>query len=232
MSTNLLDEDIQVLKTSKGIDWDDLYWGFTCYSRQNYAKKGVQDFDDEIIYGVFARSGGCLMEMQMLWDRLAGNSVPRLKVYSDALTMLDCPTHKKLISRLASLEKKLFTPDEFSRLLLSIGFEDNSDNQLPAVDESEIAIGSYVFDSDCGEEGFVVGLSEDHSSAVVQYLTCNGPAEDTALCSSLEIMPRPAGEFDIEEACKMCAYLYHANNCAIRPGEYCKRYHRVEGAQK
>lgn len=232
MSTNLLDEDIQVLKTSKGHDWDDLYWGFTCHSRQNYAKKGVQDFDDEIMYGIFARSGGCLMEMQMLWDKLAGDSVPRLRVFSDALAMLDCPTHKKLISRLAGSEKKLFTPDEFSRLLLSLGFEDDSDNQLPAVDESEIAIGSYVFDSGCGEEGFVVGLSEDHFTAIVQYLTCNGPEEDTAQRSVLEIMPRPAGEFDIEEACKMCAYLHHANNCAIRPGEYCKRYHRVEGAQK
>ena len=232
MSTYLLDEDIQVLKTSTDDDWDDLYWGFTCYSRQNYAKKGVEAFDDEIMYGVLARSGGCLMEMQMLWDKLAGDSVPRLKVFSDALPMLNCPTHKKLISRLAALEKKLFTSEEFSRLLLSLGFEDDSDNKLPAIDESEITIGSYVFDSGCGEEGFVVGLSEDYSSAVVQYLTCNGPEEDAALCSSLEIMPRPVGKFDIEEACKMCAYLHHANNCAIRPGEYCKRYHRIEEVQK
>lgn len=134
MSTNLLNEDIQVLKTYMvNGDWNDLYWGFTCYSRQNYAKKGVEKFDDEIMYGVFARSGGCLMEIQMDWNNLAGNSVPSLKVFSEAFPLLDCPTHKKIISRLAGLKKELFTPEEFSRLLLSLGFEDDSHNSLHAL---------------------------------------------------------------------------------------------------
>lgn len=131
MSTNLPNEDIQVLKTYKGDhDWNDLYWGFTCYSRQNYAKKGVEDFDDEIMYGVYARSGGCLMEMQMAWEVLAGNSVPSLKVFSEAFPLLDCPMHKKIVTRLAGLKKELYTPDEFSRLLLSLGLEDDSHNPL------------------------------------------------------------------------------------------------------
>lgn len=132
MSTNLLKDDIQVLKTLKGNDdWNDLYWGFTCYSRQNYAKKGFENFDDEIMFGIYARSGGCLMEMQMVWDSLAGNSVPSLKVYSEAFPLLFCPTHKKIVSRLAGLKKEFFTPEEFSRLLLSLGVEDDSDNPLP-----------------------------------------------------------------------------------------------------
>lgn len=94
---------------------------------------------------------------------------------------------------------------------------------------NEFGIGDYVFDPTCGEEGFIVGLSPDGATALVQYLTGNGPEEDKATCADLEHIDRPdSSPYDVEEACQMCKYLHHANVCAVQPGEYCKRYHRFE----
>lgn len=94
--------------------------------------------------------------------------------------------------------------------------------------ENKICIGDYVFDSGCGLEGFVIGLMEDGKNAIIQYLTSNGPEENIAPLRELERRDRPSGYFNVEEACRTCGYLHHANNCTIRPGEYCKRYHRLE----
>lgn len=93
---------------------------------------------------------------------------------------------------------------------------------------SKLNIGDYIFDPTCGEDGFIVGLSSDGETAVIQYLTENGPEEDEAACVELEKSDRPTGTFDIEDACKMCGYLHHANSCTIRPGEYCKRRHQFK----
>ena len=95
-------------------------------------------------------------------------------------------------------------------------------------DAYELNIGSYVFDTSCGEEGFVVSLSSDGKTACVQYLTSDGLEEDTAACTELEVFNRPDKAFDFAEACQWCGYLHHANNCTIQPGAYCKRYHRWE----
>lgn len=97
---------------------------------------------------------------------------------------------------------------------------------LSGCDAYEVNIGDYVFDTSCGEEGFVVGLSSDGKTANVQYLTSDGPIEDASACAELEVSCRPANVYDIAEACQLCGYLHHANNCTIQPGGYCKRYHR------
>lgn len=99
---------------------------------------------------------------------------------------------------------------------------------LDGCDAYEFNIGCYVFDSSCGEEGFIVSLSSDDRTACVQYLTSNGAEEDTVEWDVLAISTRPDHAFDIAEACSLCGYLHHTNNCTIQRGEYCKRYHRWE----
>ncbi|MCI9433176.1 MAG: hypothetical protein HFF70_12265 [Oscillospiraceae bacterium] len=44
-------------------DWEDLFWGFTDYSRQAYADLAPLGAEDEIVLGIYSQQGGCLFEM-------------------------------------------------------------------------------------------------------------------------------------------------------------------------
>ena len=41
-------------------DWEDLFWGFTDYSRQPYADLSPLGAEDEIVLGIYSQQGGCL----------------------------------------------------------------------------------------------------------------------------------------------------------------------------
>lgn len=132
----LSEDDIRYFKRCTSCErYDDLYWGFSCFSRQNFKKPALIKTEDDVIYGVYSNEGGTLAEMTMQWQWIQGEVVPCLEVFSDAFFLLESPMHKRIMKRLLKFQKQyheLFTPDEFSRLLIGLGFQDNSANPLKA----------------------------------------------------------------------------------------------------
>lgn len=107
-------------------------WGFTCYSRQNYKDNIPLDFVDEVTYGIYYDEDGygCLMEVTMLWESIKGKATPFLRVFSESFLLLSCPTQQKITQELAAKKDYYFTSEDFSRLLISHGFMDWSNNHL------------------------------------------------------------------------------------------------------
>lgn len=113
---------------------ENTYYGFTCFSRQDYAHriKRYVDETDSVTFGIYVRNDGCIAEMTMSWSPLQGKEVANLGVFNDAFSLL-ADTRIQDVFRLLkdyADDKKELTPEAFSRLLLYLGFEDNSDNKL------------------------------------------------------------------------------------------------------
>lgn len=134
---HLPEEDIKHFKRycKKNFEKTDLYWGFTCFSRQNYRDEVPHKSEDEIIYGVYSHQGGCMAELCMTWERF-DMTVPYLRSFSESFPLLTSPTHRKIFEGIHKLNDEYFSPDDFSRLLLSLGFQDNSDYLLDEIDGS------------------------------------------------------------------------------------------------
>lgn len=111
-------------------DWENLFWGFTCYSRQNYAGSAPLDAEDEIMLGIQHPEGGCLCELGISWHLLSRKLVPQLHVYSEAWHLLNTPTFRMVLNLLTKEKEPLPTPDEVSMLLIACGFVDQSDRPL------------------------------------------------------------------------------------------------------
>lgn len=113
-------------------NWSEIFWGFTCFSRQKYADKLPQDADDEIMLGLQCESGGCLCELAFRWHMIAGSTVPRLEVYDSAWPVFQTPTFAAVMQQLSRMaaDGNELTPDEVSALLIANGFKDESDRPL------------------------------------------------------------------------------------------------------
>jgi len=112
-----------------GQQQEDLYWGFTQFSRQVYADTVTIRSEDEIMYGIFSMDGGTLAEIGMRWYRLGRECVPRMECFSEAFFLLKSPMHQRIFKRLQN-EPDNFTPEEFASLLIEMGFQDDSDRPL------------------------------------------------------------------------------------------------------
>lgn len=119
----------RLAKHYPNVNWENLLWGFTCFSRQDYAGTVPLDAEDEILLGIQYPGGGCLCEVGISWQRMNNQLVPRLSAFSEAWHLLLTPTLQQVLDYLAH-EKALVTPDEVSQLLLSCGFTDLSDIPL------------------------------------------------------------------------------------------------------
>ena len=114
-------------------DWSLCFWGFTCFSRQNYAKDISLDCVDEILLGVQCIEGGTLSELAIRWHMLSGEPVPRLEVYDDAWQIIHTPTFAAFMEGLIQMCRHHNpTSDEVSALLIACGFTDQSDRPLGA----------------------------------------------------------------------------------------------------
>lgn len=117
-------------------DWNEYFWGFTCFSRQDYAKVVPLDAVDEIMLGVQCVQGGTLGELAVRWYRLGGRAVPKLEVFDEAWPLLQTPTLVAVLEQLTQMSRKGSpTPDEVSALLIAHGFTDESDQPLEVADE-------------------------------------------------------------------------------------------------
>lgn len=52
------------------------FWGFTCFSRQDYVSIAALDCVDEIMLGIQCTEGGCLCELAFRWYWLNRSAVP------------------------------------------------------------------------------------------------------------------------------------------------------------
>lgn len=112
-------------------DWDKYFWGFTCFSRQDYARTVRLDGVDEILLGVQCNEGGCLCELAIRWHMLTNVPVARLEVFDEAWTLFQIPTFAAVLEDLTQMCKNHTpTPDEVSALLIAHGFTDQSDRLL------------------------------------------------------------------------------------------------------
>lgn len=116
-------------------DWDKNFWGFTCFSRQNYARTVPLDGVDEILLGVQCNEGGCLCELAIRWHMLTNVPVARLEVFDEAWPLFQTPTFAAVLEDLTQMCKNHTpTPDEVSTLLIVHGFTDQSDRLLVETD--------------------------------------------------------------------------------------------------
>lgn len=113
-----------------GVDWEKLFWGFTCYSRQNYAGIAPLDAEDQIMLGIRFPEGGCLCELGISWRRLHNELVPQLHAFSEAWHLLQTPTFQMVLDLLTKEKEPLATSDDVSMLLIACGFVDQSDRPL------------------------------------------------------------------------------------------------------
>lgn len=112
-------------------DWSLYFWGFTCFSRQDYAGIVPADGVDEIMLGIQCIEGGCLGELAIRWLMPDGKLSSRLETYDDAWPLLQTPTFAAVLEELTKLSRDhASTPDEVSALLIAHGFTDQSDRPL------------------------------------------------------------------------------------------------------
>lgn len=112
-------------KRVPGVDFTDAYWSFYDATGGKDAAFVPPSLKNVIYYGISFRSGGGLAEMSMHWE----DQYPYLNTYMDAAILLSSPTHRKLAEALMKYKKAGPTREQFSKLLISLGFEDNSDGQ-------------------------------------------------------------------------------------------------------
>lgn len=109
--------------------------GFTCLSRMEYGdiclsnSRRSPEYIDQIMYGLYLESDGCKAEMAMRWYDIKGELMPCMEVFSDAFILMQ-DTSQEVLNAIHRFGKLNFTPDEFSRLLLQLGYTDMSDQKL------------------------------------------------------------------------------------------------------
>jgi hypothetical protein len=100
----------------------------------NYSKhitKCNEIIADSIYFGNFSADGeGCEYELSMEWLVLCDDRPPspRLGIFNDAFKAID--EHVELFKELSLNHNNNFTPDEFSEMLLRLGYKDFSDKKL------------------------------------------------------------------------------------------------------
>lgn len=113
------------------VNFNDTYWAFSVCGGKDAAVM-CPGLEAEVSYGLAFKSGGCFAELGMEWNPSgSGSEAPYLKAFMDATILLACPTHQKLSMALMKYKESGPTPEQFSKLLCSFGFEDET-KWLPA----------------------------------------------------------------------------------------------------
>jgi len=105
----------------------DTYYGFTQLGRMNYNDLH-KEVVDEIVFGIYAKDGGCVSEAVVKWVELCGQVVPHIGIFTDGIT---AAYSDKFIGVINDIDDKSYlSPEQFSRLLIKHGFIDHSDKPL------------------------------------------------------------------------------------------------------
>ena len=117
-------------------DWGEYFWGFTCFSRQDYAKVVPLDGVDEIMLGIQCVQGGCLCDMAIRWHMISNKPTPRLEMFDEAWPLFRAPTFISVLEQLTQMSQNhIPTPDEVSALLIAHSFTDQSNRPLGTSNE-------------------------------------------------------------------------------------------------
>ena len=102
--TTLPQEDAERLNTySPREDWNLYFWGFSCFSRQCYAKAVPLYGADEIMLSIQCVEGGRLGKLTIRWIILGGKSFLRLEVLNHAWPLLQTPTFAAVLDEMTNL---------------------------------------------------------------------------------------------------------------------------------
>lgn len=107
---------------------DEYYYGFTHFNRMDYKDIPHSDFVDQVTFGVYARTGGCLSEASVSWTPLGGRMIPCFQIFEDGITAAFSAKFQKVVDELRSMGD--FTPEQLSAVLIEQGYEDDSDTRL------------------------------------------------------------------------------------------------------
>lgn len=102
---------------------NDFVRGFHVTAEAWYSKSPSTAPDKpEIMFGLYAISGGTRGEMSIKWHELAGKSVPRLEVFDDGWKVLY--TFADVLEAMANEDNRNITPKQFCDILMRCGFKD------------------------------------------------------------------------------------------------------------
>ncbi len=87
------------------------------------------DIKDQVMFGYYTPGEGTTGEMSMRWHQLGGELTPRLDVFNDAWHALS--TFTDVIQELGKVDNQHISPDEFCKILLSLGFKDLTPTKSP-----------------------------------------------------------------------------------------------------
>lgn len=108
------------------VDFNDTYWAFSVHGVEA-AETMRPGLKAEVSYGLAFKNGGCIAEMSMEWEPSdAALELPYLMAFMDATVLLACPMYRNLAVALMKYKESGPTPEQFAKLLLSLGFEDET----------------------------------------------------------------------------------------------------------
>ena len=91
------------------------------YADANLART---DIIDQVTIGYYHPEGGTTGEFQVTWKELGGKVVPSLHAFDDGWSALF--QFGDMLESMADIDDKNVSPDEFCKLLVAIGIEDDT----------------------------------------------------------------------------------------------------------
>lgn len=107
---------------------ENLYYGFTHFSRMSYKDAMPSDVEDMITFGLYVRNDGCISEASVCWSNLDGKPCPYFRIFDDGIKAAFSARFLTVVDKLRNAGN--FTPNQMAEVLISQGFEDRSDEPL------------------------------------------------------------------------------------------------------
>lgn len=114
---------------------EDIYYGFTHFSRMSFSNIPHSDFEDEITFGLYVRNDGCISEASVRWELLDGKLVPAFRIFEDGIKAAFSSKFLAVVDKLRYMGD--FTPVQLAELLITQGFEDHSNEPLSPMSKEE-----------------------------------------------------------------------------------------------
>lgn len=97
-------------------------WSSKAWYRHQYQQEAVS-------FGMYHTDGSTSGSMNMVWEDLGGDSIPKLECFDDAWNSL--AMFSDLIKILGEKDDENITPKDFVDILVSLGFTDNTVYESP-----------------------------------------------------------------------------------------------------
>ena len=115
---------------------ENLYYGFTHFSRMFYKDAMPSDVEDMITFGLYVRNDGCVSEASVCWCNLDVKPCPYFRIFDDGIKAAFSARFLAVVDKLRNAGN--FTPNQMAEVLISQGFEDRSDEPLKATKKASL----------------------------------------------------------------------------------------------